>query len=136
MNKSFSVGQSNELVLGEKVYDLHNCYNVSGVSLAANRTLQMFFIPDSQWGGDYSPIVLEFTGVDFLEFKLACHANQAVDLHEMGYKSLGDQDDAWLLTEEQATPQDHLFFRLGGDNYVRIHSKNAVLIEKTTGNNE
>jgi len=38
----------------------------------------------------------------------------------------GQKDDAWLLSENQATAYDHLFFRMGAD-YIRIRSRQAWL---------
>ncbi len=130
MKKSFTLGQSNEILKDGKIYDLHNCYDVANILRLSDGTFMMRFDPNSEWGQECKSVVLKFTGVDYIEFRFNPSNKQSVDMQEIGYKSHDDMDDSWLLTEGQSTPQDHLFFRLGGSNYIRIHSKEAVLIEE------
>ncbi len=130
MKKSFKIGQSNEIIDNEKVYDLHNCYDVSGITLLSSDLLKIRFDPNSEWGTDCKTVALNFTDVDYLSFLFVPGDRQSVDIHEMGYKNPDDMDDSWLLAEEQSLPQDHLFFRFGGGNYIRIHSKAVVFNEE------
>lgn len=136
MNKLFRIGQSNELVVGDSVYDLHNCYDVSDVSMSGDGTFRVRFEPNPEWGKNCRAIVLHFAGVDYLAFRFLPQDKESTDLQEMGYKNPDDGDDSWLLSEDQSVPDDHLFLRFGGDSFVRIHSKEAVLIEQGVQNAE
>ena len=128
MKKDFTIGQSNELLKDGKVYDLHNLYDVSDISLINNKeTLEITFRPNTIHGMDYRTIKLKFIGVEYLEFSLNCKGGFVSDLEEIGYKQPKDRDMAWLQTEEQSTSEDHMFFRLEGGNFIRVHSMQALL---------
>jgi hypothetical protein len=129
MVKHFRVGQSNELVSGEIVYDLHNLYDYVGCLLKGNRSFCLFFMPSKTHGTGHVPIGVEFVDVDILEFSPNFGACCVVDLEEMGYKPPSDRDDNWLLREDQATTSDHLFFRFASNAYIRVHSKQALIRE-------
>lgn len=130
MKKSFKIGQSNEIVVGDMVYDLHNCYDVAGVSMSGDGVFCMRFQPNPEWGMNCRAIAIEFARVDYLTFRIDPHSEETADLQEMGYKNPNDEDDSWLLSEDQSVPDDHLCLRFDGDNFVRIHSKEAALIEQ------
>lgn len=130
MNKGFEIGNSNEVLKADKVYDLHNLYEFMGVVLDTKiRQVRVIFEPISEFGADRTPVSLCFKDVDYLEFSPNFGAQVIDGLDEMGYKSPGDFDDEWLKTEKQAAPEDHLFFRMDGGHFVRIHSKYAEFNE-------
>lgn len=129
MKKNFIVGQSNEIIKEGKIYDLHNLYDYVGVILMGSRCLFVFFEPNIQYGTNQVPIVLVFDEILHLEFSRNFGVQRVCYLEEIGYKSAGDQDDAWLLSEQQAADEDHLFLRLGGDDFIRVYSQNAYLRE-------
>lgn len=132
MKKNFKIGQSNEIISGHSVYDVHNSYDYVGCLLKNDRTFWLFFAPSSTHGAGQTPVAVEFAGVDFLGFSLGFGTNAIQDLEEMGYKSPSDLDDNWLLREDQATASDHLFFRFVDNAYVRVHGESARIHEGVT----
>jgi hypothetical protein len=129
MRKNFRIGQSVELVKGNLAFDLHNLYDYVGSFLFGARRLCMYFEPNPQFALGQMPIAVEFHNVEFLEFSPHFGTRDIHDLDEMGYKAPSDRDDNWLLTEEQATSADHLFFRFLGGAFIRVHSECAYLHE-------
>ncbi len=130
MEKSFEIGQSNEIIKTGKVYDLHNLYNFVGVILKGNsRQLQILFEPNSEYGKNQLPISLNFEEIDYLEFSPDFGVRVVSGLDEMGYKSPEDRDDEWLKGEKHITPEDHLFFRLDEGDFIRVHCRKADLVE-------
>jgi hypothetical protein len=130
MNKSFKIGQSNELVKASKIYDLHNLYDfICLVLKTGERRLQLLFEPNQRYGKNQSPISINFEEIDYLEFSPNFGARVVQGLDEMGYKNPEDRDDEWLMEEGQATPNDHLFLRMDNGEYIRIHCRNADLVE-------
>jgi hypothetical protein len=131
MQKDFQIGQSNELIKDGVLYDLHNLYDFGGIFVDGSRCVHISFMPNVVHGKGQHPIIVEFDEVDYLEFSQGFGMRPITELDEMGYKSPGDRDDKWLMTEEQAGADDHLFFRLGlGDDFVRVHSRRARLSER------
>lgn len=130
MNKSFEIGQSNEVIKADKIYDLHNQYDFIGVVLETkNRRLQILFEPNPEYGKGQLPIKLNFEEIDYLEFSPNFGTRYISGLDEMGYKNPDDRDDEWLLNEQQATCNNHLFFRMDGGAFIRVHCQNADLFE-------
>lgn len=129
MRLDFKVGQSNELIKGERIYDLHNCFDFDGIEVSEAGELRMTFKPIDIYGGGYSNVLVFAQGVDRLAMSSDFGPTTVKDLEEIGYKSPGDEDDNWLLSQKQATPSDDLFFRFNDGQYVRFHSKSASLIE-------
>ena len=132
MEKDFRIGQSNELIKGSVLYDLHNLYDFSGCLLKSDRSFYLFFAPNPSHGAGHCPVAVEFLDVNFLGFSPNFGAGGLQDLEEMGYKSPSDLDDSWLLRVEQAATPDHLFFRFTGNAYIRIHSTLARIREGLT----
>lgn len=128
IKKNFVVGQSNELIKENVLYDLHNLYDYVGCVLSSTSRFWVFFEPNSTYGTKQIPIAIEFEGLIFLEFSPNLGVGHVQDLEEMGYKSPDDRDDNWLLTEEQANGADHLFFRFSGA-FIRVNSIVAFLRE-------
>lgn len=129
MEKDFHIGQSNELVKGSALFDLHNQYDYSGYLLISTRRLYLFFSPNPIHGACQVPIAIEFEGVNFLELSPAFVMDDVTDLMEMGYKAPFDHDDNWLLREEQSGAADHLYFRFAKAAFIRICSQRAYLHE-------
>jgi len=133
MEKDFEVGQSNEIVSRGVTYDLHNLYDFGQIVVSGGCRVQLSFVPNAQHGNEQRPVVIEFDGVDYLEFSTHFGSRPVSLVEEIGYKSPGDDDDAWLMSERQATATDHLFFRLGDGDFVRIHSRQAKLLDIRLG---
>ena len=127
MNKDFEVGQSNELIRQDEIYDLHNLYDFDQISIGGNLRVQISFTPNVQHGKGHRPIVLDFEAVDYLELSEQFGVRPISLLEEIGYKNPEDHDHEWLMSERQAMGTDHLFFRLGGDEFIRIHGRQARL---------
>jgi hypothetical protein len=127
MEKNFEIGQSNEVLAGGKVYDLHNLYDLSEVRIGRSRDVWISFEANAEHGQGQPRLVLTFAGVDYLEFSPRFGARPVRNVDEMGYKNPDDRQDEWLLTEQQATRADHLFLRLGGGDFIRVHSQRACL---------
>ena len=127
MNKDFRVGQSNELVRQDEIYDLHNSYDFDQITIGGDRRVQISFTPNVQHGKGQRPIVLDFEAVDYLEMSEQFGIRPIPLLEEIGYKNPEDHDHERLMSERQATETDHLFFRLGDDTFIRIHSRQARL---------
>lgn len=130
MKKTFRVGQSNEIVSEGRIFDLHNNYDFSGISMSPGGRVQVSFLPSPDHGRDESPLALIFEGVDYIEMRLGLGKSSERDLEEVGYKSPSDRNDAWLLAEEYSTGLDHLFLRFSGEYFLRIHSESAFLSEE------
>lgn len=132
MVKDFQLVSSVEIVQDDVLIDLHNCYGFSGLHLNLNEAM-IGFLPDPIWGKGQRAVLISFSEVRYLEvnidFSKFSHVNpQGLDLNEMGYKSPTDSDDNWLLSEDQANADDHLFFRLEADQYVRIYATRVNLL--------
>lgn len=129
MNRDFRVGQSNELIKGDRIYDLHNCFDFDGLDVSKAGELRLTFKPNPVHGGGYSSVLVFAQGMDRLALSSDFGPTTVKYLEEIGYKSPGDEDDNWLLSQEQATPSDDLFFRFNDGHYVRFHSESVSLIE-------
>lgn len=129
MKKSFTVGQANELVQHSRSYDLHNCYDFGGLSIAPTRRLRLWFTPNAEHGIGLPSLVIEMSGLEFLELSEGFGVRQLQDLAELGYKGPEDRDLDWLVGEDKATEADHLVFRFSPDDYLRVHARSADLCE-------
>lgn len=130
MNKGFRIGQSNEIIKAGKIYDLHNLYDFIGIFFTSKACrLEISFKPIPEFGDGKVPISLIFEGIDYLEFSPQFWTKNISGLDEMGYKNPEDHDDEWLLSEKQASFNDHLFFRMDSGDFIRIHCQNADLVE-------
>lgn len=130
MKKTFEIGQSNELIKAGKIYDLHNMYDFIGLVLKAKgRQLDLLFKPNPEYGKDQLPISLNFEQIDYLELSPNFGTRVISGLDEMGYKNPEDCEDEWLMDEQQAICSDHLFFRMDDGDFIRVHCRNADLVE-------
>ena len=123
------VMESNGLLKAGRFYDLHNCYEFSGIYVGGNRCARLYFEPHIEWGRNEVPVALVFHDVEFLQVSSGLGVNAILDLDEVGYKEPGEEDDSWLDTEEQSSDAYHLFFRLTNNEFIRIYSKRACLWE-------
>ena len=122
MDKNFTVGQSNELISNNQLFDIHNEFNVGEFSFdGANAEIEFISLDGAL------TIHLRFEGIAFISFAKSTRAGSYWGVEEFGYKSPDDFDDNWLLSESQSTPEDHLFIRLVGDDYIRVFSSTAEL---------
>ncbi|MEI5638311.1 MULTISPECIES: hypothetical protein [unclassified Pseudoalteromonas] len=128
MDKNFTVGQSNELVVNDIFYDLHNVYQLKDLTFDGNE-LRILFELDGKELELPKQLVLVFDGVTFLQFSDEINPKRFWAVEEMGYKSFDDFDDDWLATEQQSEFKDHLFIRLVGNGFIRVYSKHAKLVE-------
>lgn len=129
MNRDFTVGHSNELIKGDRIYDLHNCFDFYGLDTSSPAELRIIFKPNAIHGTGHKIVSIFAEGLDRLEVSSNFGPSTAKDLEEIGYKSPTDKDDNWLLSETQATPSDDLFLRFNDGHYIRFHSKSTSLIE-------
>lgn len=104
--------------------------SIATVSVSTDRSLLIAFEPNAEHGADCQPLALEFSEVDFLEVSDEIGAKGIRDIDELGYKEPTDRDDEWLMSEEQASSRDHLFIRLIGGHFIRVHAKRAALTER------
>jgi hypothetical protein len=128
VEKDFRIGESNELVHCEETYDVHNLYDFAGVSIGRKSELSVSFIPNPEYGENMPSLTLWFSDIDYLEFSEGLGTQVIFGIEEFGYKAPGDRDDDWLGREEHAEAEDHLFMRLTGDEFIRVHAKRATLI--------
>lgn len=129
MNKNFKVGQSNELIKEGRIYDLHNCFDFDGLLITGKGVIILMFRPNDSYGVGYSAITIRAQSVDHFEVSPHIGAFIVSDIEEIGYKSRDDNDDNWLLNENQATTADDLYFRFNDGNFVRFHSESVLLFE-------
>lgn len=129
MNKNFKVGQSNELIREGRVYDLHNCFDFGCLAISGTGRISIMFRPNTSCRDTNVSITVQAESVDFLELSPKFGVLPVILLDELGYKSRGDDDDEWLVTESQSTAADDLFFRFNDGQYIRFHSEEVLLIE-------
>lgn len=129
MDKDFNVGQDNELIKAGRIYDLHNCFDFDYLAILQGGKLRLAFRPSATHGGGYSPVLVYAQGVDHFGISANFGPATVSHLEEIGYKSHGDEDDNWLLSQSQATDTDDLFFRFNDGHYVRFNCQSASLIE-------
>ncbi|MEJ1338508.1 MAG: hypothetical protein RPU40_06480 [Candidatus Sedimenticola sp. (ex Thyasira tokunagai)] len=130
MKKEFLLGQSNEVIKADKIYDLHNLYDFVGIALnGKDRQLRILFEPSPSYGERSVSVSLVFNEIDYLELSSNFGSRVIQNLDEMGYKNPDDQDDEWLLDEQQSTPNDHLFIRFEGNDFIRVHCQHADIVE-------
>lgn len=91
--------------------------------------MRLLFEPRTEYRKHQLSITLCFEEIDYLEFSPNFGSRVISGLDEIGYKTPEDRDDKWLMNEQQATHNDHLFFRMDGGEYIRIHCQNADLFE-------
>lgn len=133
MQRSFRVGQSNELIKEGKIYDLHNDYLPTLIVFDTQKhTLRIVFKNLTADCDEGKRLALVFFDVDVLEFSGNIAATGTFGVDEIGYKDVDDYDYDWLSTEAQSEGSDHLILRFDGGATLRLHSANADILEETT----
>lgn len=130
MDRNFSIGQANELVLDGQLFDLHNCYDFSGIVVMSTGRAQLWFRPNPEHTKNVNALVVDVLGVDVLEITQGVLLGTVCDLDEVGFKNPGDTDLDWLVGERHARGNDHLVFSFGPDEHVRVHGERAQLREE------
>lgn len=121
MSHRISIGQSNEVVYRNEIFDLHNLFDFAALSFQTdNLELHLCFEPDRDYHPQGFPIRLVFSGVNYLEFSSCFFTRKISGVDEMGYKSTGDFDYGWLKTEDQLSQGDHLVIRFDTSAFIRI----------------
>ena len=127
MRREFKIDNQIAIVGDDYYYDLHNCYDLKGLELDwSKKQVAINFIKVSgEWvkHEDPSRIEILFNGVKYFEVSRDFFLKNSYSLEEIGFKNSEDKDDSWLLSEEQAAADDHLFIRLENDEYIRILSE-------------
>ncbi|MBK6918308.1 MAG: hypothetical protein IPH07_13010 [Deltaproteobacteria bacterium] len=128
MIKNFVVGQSNELLMDGRVHEIHNFYRFGGLNIGPDRFIVISFVPCEPNTMDFPRLKLECRDVDYFELSSQFGCKDVREVDEMGYKSPGDLDDEWLMTEQQASAADHFFLRLEHCAYIRVHGRYMRLV--------
>ena len=115
----------------ESFLDLHNCYDFKELGFeVATKTASLKFEVNKSIDGSgemMQAIVLKFSGVDHFELSPQFANSVSHYLAEMGYKNPDDSDLDWLVDEGRSTKSDHIVFRLANDEYIRLHSRWALV---------
>lgn len=112
-------------------YDLHNIYDFYDLKISASSNLLIRFSVNSECldlskGTEY--VYLNFEGIRCFEISKGFWAGRSKDVAEIGYKKPDDTDYEWLLTEEQASEEDHLIIRFENQEYLRVFSDRANVL--------
>lgn len=128
MNKNFILADSVGIQVENNYYDLHNCFDLVGleVDFIFNKVRVRFMPHDKECSKD-GDLTISFSGVDYLDVSPGVLKNMVRDVAEVGYKNPEDFDHDWLLAEDRMNKADHLFFRMAGDEYIRVHGDSAML---------
>jgi hypothetical protein len=129
MDKNFSIANAVAIRVGNDECDLHNDFDLTLLEVdLARRNLRLTFT----WAIEAAApnrnrhLTLAFNEVEFLNVSGGVLGKMVRDVVELGYKSPEDFDHDWLMRERQASPPDHLFVRLAGDEFIRVHSRSAL----------
>ena len=109
--------------------DLYNCFGLH--SFYFNRLKSEFsiiFFPLPEWTKRTKFVQIDFSDLDYFQISDLTY-DDLTGIEEIGYKTPGDEDYDWLLSEEQAQEFDHIFIRLINFGFIRIHSKMARVFE-------
>jgi hypothetical protein len=129
MLRNFRVGQSNELLFGDRRFDLHNEYDFGGVAITGSGEARTWFVPHPQFAKSPLTVVLIFRGLRSFRATGALLLGRAHDVDEIGYKAQNDEDIDWLDSEKNASDHHDFFIRFEGNEYIRVQCDEAVLLE-------
>lgn len=132
MKKNFNVGQSNELLMAGKIYDIHNNYAFSSLLVMKNFT-ELSFEPDREWGAGEPLITITFYRVKHFTLSDKFAVSDISHFEEVGYKGPDDQNLDFISGEQHADETSHLLFRFGSDQVIRIWAERALLSECQRG---
>lgn len=136
MKKNFSVLDGVAIQAERNYCDLHNDFDLRQLSVDfIDRTICLRFTRSSSAGSSSSVecLVLDFVDVDYLDVSTGVLREMIQNIVEVGYKSPEDFDHDWLMNESQATTAAHLFLRLSGDEFIRLHSRIAKVTFESNG---
>lgn len=108
--------------------DVHNDFDLRGINIYLGNERVLFIFErniDSGVSAGPANFILDVTGVTFLSMVTGALGFASVDVVEIGYKNPDDFDHDWLVPESKAKNDDHLFIRLVGDNFIRVHGSRA-----------
>lgn len=128
MEKNFLIDQGIALSCEGNYFDIHNCYDFQGFNFdAEGKIFYLNFTRASDSQKLKQNISIKFIDIDVLELSddFVSHIN--FNLSEIGYKSAADRDYDWLIGEDKASPEDHLFFRFESDQYIRIYGRQVTV---------
>lgn len=123
----------NSIVIRFQGYDLdvHNSYELTSIECGLGHCgISILFKKDfDEWVDPNDPrgFVICFEGVTYFAYSFENLAIIPSEIDEIGFKSPNDTDYDWLLTEEQAEPDDHIVFRFINDEILRVFAKNIVV---------
>ena len=115
---------------GDQYFDLHNCFDLSGLEIDfAKKQVTLLLTSSDVTLMNKSPKTLRllFSEVDFCYVSNGTTEKMVRDIAELGYKRPNDFDHNWLVNEKNKSPDDHLFIRLAGDEFIRVHGETAKL---------
>jgi hypothetical protein len=117
--------------VGDWYLDMHNEYDLVQIRMSQReRTAELEFIciAASRAPGHPHTVVLQFTEVDWFQTSPKILDSGSGGVLEIGYKEPSDTAHDWLIRERQANPNAHLFFRLTGDEFLRVHARRARIL--------
>lgn len=129
MNRNFSIADAVAIQVDGSYSDLHNDFDLCELTVNfLERLVRLRF--DRTRNAGPSPnvrrLVLEFVEVDYLDVSPGVLRMMTCYFNEVGYKSPQDFDHDWLMPESQSGIADHIFLRLSGDEFIRLHSNKAI----------
>lgn len=135
MLKDFVIVDSAALQAHGRHIDLHNFFELAEIRLnPLSSSVELEFAKKKTVRfadpSDPDKVVIHFSDVDWLELSPGAFAIKSGDIMELGYKEPLDKYHDWLLGEESASHQAHLFFRFENDEFLRVHAKSAKTIVK------
>jgi hypothetical protein len=131
MEKNFVLNDDSiSIQMGNQYFDLHNCFDLSGLAIDfSGRQVTLSFTSNPTWIKDTATTTLRllFSEVNFLSISNGVTMKMTREITELGYKPNNDFDLDWLVNEKKSSKDDHFFIRLIGDEFIRLHGKNAEL---------
>jgi hypothetical protein len=128
MLKDFLIADNVGVKIGAQYADLHNDYDLTQIRIGSRDSIvEIEFKLRHEAANMQRPatIVFRFSNVDWFQTSHGVANVGDGDLAEIGYKEPEDTDHNWLIREEQAAAESHMFFRLTNDEYIRIHARKA-----------
>lgn len=130
--KNFVVDQGIALK-GEGYYhDLHNLFDVVKLELDIKNnqgSLWLSQVTEEGQSKESSKVIrIVFVTISYVEVSRGITQDASVNLEEIGYKNPGDDDLDWLIPDENASENDHLIFRFGNDEYLRIFCEKVEIL--------
>jgi hypothetical protein len=137
MKKNFKVVDGIAIQFENFYLDLHNDYDVININIKIEEQTivkLLFNKLNEKWVNKENPssIVLEFEGLENLDFSENLFTTFSNTIEEIGYKDKNDKDYDWIQSESQSNIESNIFFRFENDGYIKIYSQSAILRLITT----